>query len=160
MSADSASCAQQDRCVGDRLRPQSSPRDVVSTVGATRAAYLRWSAPENTGNSPIIGYVVRGPGSILVQGTTATVSGLSPDTEYTFEVVAVNAAGESLPALFTLRTTAEAAPAPAPAPARSSTRYATCADARKAGVTPIRRGTPTYDANGHLDRDGDGIACE
>jgi len=38
--------------------------------------------------------------------------------------------------------------------------YRTCADARAAGVTPIRTGTPLYDANRHLDRDGDGVACE
>ncbi len=41
-------------------------------------------------------------------------------------------------------------------------RYANCAAARAAGVTPIRRGTnPTlYAANRHMDRDGDGVACE
>jgi hypothetical protein len=38
--------------------------------------------------------------------------------------------------------------------------FARCADARAAGVTPIRRGTPLYDANRRLDRDGDGVACE
>jgi hypothetical protein len=42
----------------------------------------------------------------------------------------------------------------------SSTYYRTCADARAAGVTPIRRGTPAYAANPHLDGDKDGIACE
>ncbi|MSV73741.1 MAG: hypothetical protein F2881_10540 [Actinobacteria bacterium] len=35
-----------------------------------------------------------------------------------------------------------------------------CTEARAAGVTPIRRGTPMYDANTHLDRDKDGVACE
>lgn len=41
-------------------------------------------------------------------------------------------------------------------------RYANCTAARAAGVTPIRRATnPTlYAANRHMDRDGDGIACE
>lgn len=41
-----------------------------------------------------------------------------------------------------------------------ATSYRTCTDARAAGVTPIRAGTPLYDANRHLDRDGDGTACE
>ena len=41
-------------------------------------------------------------------------------------------------------------------------RYANCTAARAAGVTPIRRATnPTlYAANRHMDRDGDGVACE
>ena len=38
--------------------------------------------------------------------------------------------------------------------------YRTCADARAAGVAPIRRGSPLYEANRHLDRDKDGVACE
>jgi len=38
--------------------------------------------------------------------------------------------------------------------------YRTCADARAAGVAPLRAGTPLYDANRHLDRDKDGVACE
>jgi hypothetical protein len=38
--------------------------------------------------------------------------------------------------------------------------FANCTAARAAGVTPIRRGSPLYDANRKLDRDGDGVACE
>jgi len=36
--------------------------------------------------------------------------------------------------------------------------YANCSEARAAGAAPIRRGQPGYGA--HLDRDGDGVACE
>ena len=36
--------------------------------------------------------------------------------------------------------------------------YENCTEAREAGVTPIREGEPGYAP--HLDRDGDGIACE
>jgi len=39
-------------------------------------------------------------------------------------------------------------------------RFANCTEARAAGVTPLRAGTPLYDANTRLDRDKDGIACE
>ncbi|MFK0286531.1 excalibur calcium-binding domain-containing protein [Streptomyces sp. NPDC090499] len=39
-----------------------------------------------------------------------------------------------------------------------STYYANCTAARAAGVTPLYRGEPGYDS--HLDRDGDGVACE
>jgi hypothetical protein len=38
--------------------------------------------------------------------------------------------------------------------------YANCDAARAAGVAPIMRGTPEYDANPSLDRDRDGVACE
>lgn len=36
--------------------------------------------------------------------------------------------------------------------------YENCTAARRAGVTPIYRGQPGYGS--HLDRDGDGVACE
>ena len=49
------------------------------------------------------------------------------------------------------------------APARGAdsdveTYYANCAEVRAAGKAPLRRGQPGYAA--HLDRDGDGVACE
>ncbi|WP_345694704.1 excalibur calcium-binding domain-containing protein [Kitasatospora terrestris] len=36
--------------------------------------------------------------------------------------------------------------------------YKNCAEARAAGVAPLHRGDPGYAP--HLDRDGDGVACE
>lgn len=39
-----------------------------------------------------------------------------------------------------------------------SRTYRNCAEARAAGVAPIYRGQPGY--ADHLDRDGDGVACE
>jgi Excalibur calcium-binding domain/Protein of unknown function (DUF1524) len=48
---------------------------------------------------------------------------------------------------------ADAAPAP-----RAGTPFENCAAARAAGATPVRRGDPGY--GGHLDGDGDGVACE
>lgn len=47
------------------------------------------------------------------------------------------------------------APRPAPTPSRP---FVSCAEARAAGVAPVRRGQPGY--NPRLDRDGDGVACE
>jgi hypothetical protein len=38
--------------------------------------------------------------------------------------------------------------------------FANCAAVRAAGLGPIRRGTPLYASNQHLDRDMDGVACE
>jgi len=45
-------------------------------------------------------------------------------------------------------------------PAESTTVFANCAEARDAGVTPIKKGSPLYAANSKLDGDGDGVACE
>jgi hypothetical protein len=39
-----------------------------------------------------------------------------------------------------------------------ATYYANCSAVRAAGAAPIRTGDPGYDS--HLDRDGDGVACE
>ena len=50
---------------------------------------------------------------------------------------------------------ADAPPAQNPAPALT---FQTCADARAAGYRNMHRGAPGYSE--HLDRDGDGIACE
>jgi excalibur calcium-binding domain-containing protein len=36
--------------------------------------------------------------------------------------------------------------------------YGNCTEAREAGVTPLHEGDPGYGS--HLDRDGDGVACE
>lgn len=47
------------------------------------------------------------------------------------------------------------------APARASRSqglFANCAEARAAGVAPVRRGEPGYGP--HLDRDGNGVGCE
>ncbi|HEY1133924.1 MAG TPA: DUF1524 domain-containing protein, partial [Nocardioides sp.] len=52
----------------------------------------------------------------------------------------------------------DAAPTGAASDPGGTATYATCADARVAGVAPLRAGDPGYGA--HLDRDGDGTACE
>ncbi|MRR79233.1 excalibur calcium-binding domain-containing protein, partial [Bacillus anthracis] len=40
----------------------------------------------------------------------------------------------------------------------SSAYYKNCAAVRAAGKAPLYKGQPGYDS--HLDRDGDGVACE
>lgn len=49
-----------------------------------------------------------------------------------------------------------------PTPIGQPQRYRSCDEARKAGVTPIRKNgnRAIYDMNQHLDRDKDGVACE
>jgi hypothetical protein len=48
--------------------------------------------------------------------------------------------------------------APEPQPSESSPYYENCAEARAAGAAPLHVGDPGYAP--HLDRDGDGVACE
>jgi hypothetical protein len=52
-------------------------------------------------------------------------------------------------------------PTPRPQP-DGVQRYANCAEAKRAGVTPIRKRTNQnlYALNSHMDRDKDGVACE
>ena len=49
-------------------------------------------------------------------------------------------------------------PAPSPAPQPNQPYYPNCAAVKAAGRAPIYRGQPGYGP--HLDRDGDGVACE
>lgn len=55
---------------------------------------------------------------------------------------------------------APAVPAPAPVepPAPAAAYYPNCSAARAAGAAPVYAGQPGYGS--HLDRDGDGVACE
>jgi hypothetical protein len=59
-------------------------------------------------------------------------------------------------------TPSSSPPATTQAPPRGGggRAYANCTEARAAGAAPIMRGSPDYDLNRGLDRDGDGIACE
>ena len=80
----------------------TKPRTLSATPGNERAV-LRWSAPANDGGSTVTGYEVRNAegASVPVDTswttvglvTTHTVSGLTNETQYTFEVRAVNARG-------------------------------------------------------------------
>ena len=47
--------------------------------------------------------------------------------------------------------------APAQTKKKNNVSYANCTEARRAGVSNIRRGQPGYAQ--HLDRDNDGLAC-
>jgi hypothetical protein len=55
------------------------------------------------------------------------------------------------------RVPAQRPATPKPA-ANDGTYYRNCSEVRAAGKAPLRRGDPGYAP--HLDRDGDGIACE
>lgn len=76
----------------------------VSATAANGAATVTWTAPVNTGGVPLTGYVVTpsigsvAQTAVTVTGnppaTTATVTGLTNGTAYTFTVTAANGVGQ------------------------------------------------------------------
>lgn len=78
-----------------------APTIGTATTTGTTTATVSYTAPTNTGSSPITSYTaVSSPGGVT--GTlsqagsgTITVSGLTSGTDYTFTVFATNAAGNS-----------------------------------------------------------------
>jgi Fibronectin type III domain/Putative Ig domain len=74
-----------------------APTNVVAVAG-NQSASLTWTAPGNTGGSPVSSYIIASPQIAPVQatftgGTAATVTSLTNATPYTFTVSAVNAVG-------------------------------------------------------------------
>jgi hypothetical protein len=124
---------------------------------------LYWFRPHTVGPVPLV-YDLYVNGSKVTEGladTNYALSGLIPATAYVIQVIARNPIGQSTSQINVTTKAASAAPVAPAAPAGGGgTRYANCTDARAAGVTPIRRPSALYSANTHLDRDGDGIACE
>jgi YVTN family beta-propeller protein len=89
---DAASTPQTVSLVG-RTAP-GAPANVTATAG-NGTATVRWTAPPN-GGSPITSYVVTaspGVATMTVTTTSATFSGLTNGTTYTFQVAAANAIG-------------------------------------------------------------------
>lgn len=153
--------------------PETPTGFEVSITGETYV-YLDWNEPyDRRPSAPT--YEVRGPGVIDTQLTGyARVEGLEPGVTYEFLLVALNSAGESAPASLSVTTRPRpqydipdtGTPEPLPtfdSDYSSAGYYPTCADARGAGVPlPIRdyEQPDVYNMNPHLDRDGDGTACE
>ena len=72
------------------------PTAILTTPGAGQVA-LSWTAP-SSGGSAITHYIVNyGIGILLSPFTTATVTGLTAGTLYTFTITAVNGVGNSAP---------------------------------------------------------------
>ncbi|HRE00897.1 MAG TPA: fibronectin type III domain-containing protein, partial [Ilumatobacteraceae bacterium] len=71
----------------------SLAQNLTATAGDEQVV-LSWDAPLDDGGSPVTGYVVTTTGgSCAVSGLTATCTGLTNGTEYSFTVAATNSTG-------------------------------------------------------------------
>ena len=100
--------------------PPGPPTDVAATAGDGEAT-VSWSPPLSDGGSPIVQYAVTStPDSLtaVVEGSTlsATVTGLTNGTAYTFVVTATNAIGASGPSAPSSPVTPTLPPTPIPTP--------------------------------------------
>ena len=72
----------------------------VTAIPGDRSAVVSWHAPASDGGSAIEGYlVIASPGDMFAKtrgATSAAVTGLTNGTNYTFTVIALNAAGASV----------------------------------------------------------------
>jgi len=91
-----------DDTVSRIIFPPQPPSNVTATPGDTKAT-ISWSAPTNTGGSPITGYnATASPGGKSCTTTTATsctISGLTNGATYYISVTASNAVGTSEPSV-------------------------------------------------------------
>src|SRR5205814_6620820 len=75
-----------------------APTGVGATAG-NASANVTWTAPLNGGGTPIVGFTVTSSGGQTASAppgsSSATVSGLTNGTSYTFAVTATNAVGTS-----------------------------------------------------------------
>ena len=73
------------------------PTGVVATPGNSSAT-VTWTAPTNTGGSPITSYEIMHPGGPLFtsSSTSVNVTGLTNGNSYTFTVLALNSHGKSV----------------------------------------------------------------
>ncbi|GIH27723.1 chitinase [Acrocarpospora phusangensis] len=92
--AQATNCRINDvNCDGSADTPPGAPGNLTSPVKTTRTVLLAWTA-STPGSLPITGYeVYGGPATVTTTGTTATVTGLNPNTAYTFTVKAKDRKG-------------------------------------------------------------------
>lgn len=98
--AEPTSCRINDaNCDGSADEPPAAPGGLRSPVKTTKTVSLEWDAAQ-PGSLPITAYEVYNGSSLAttVPETSATVTGLTPNTEYTFTVKARDRKGNLSPA--------------------------------------------------------------
>ncbi|MFI7121229.1 fibronectin type III domain-containing protein [Amycolatopsis sp. NPDC049868] len=108
-SAASAAVTARTQAAPDTQAP-TVPGNPRSTGTTQTSVSLEWNAA--TDNVGVAGYDVFNGGTLVksVTGTSATVDGLAPDTEYSFTVVAKDAAGNASAASAAITVRTQAAP--------------------------------------------------
>lgn len=135
---------------GVALMPAATPTAVPAADPVSRQAPVTSTVTSTARATP--------PTTTVTQTATTTASAEpTPVAEPVADPAAAQPPAESVytPAP---RTTYAPAPAPVAEPAPQSTYYKNCTAVRAAGAAPIYRGQAGYAS--HLDRDGDGVACE
>ncbi|WP_259392087.1 lytic polysaccharide monooxygenase [Paenibacillus thiaminolyticus] len=102
--------------------PPTAPSSLTASAITSSSVTLTWNA--STDNVGVAGYRIYNGTALAVttSGLSYTVSGLQPETSYTFTVVAFDAAGNVSPPSSALNVTT--APAPAATPWAPNTSYA------------------------------------
>ncbi|WHT17362.1 glycosyl hydrolase family 18 protein [Crossiella sp. CA-258035] len=95
-----------NKCDGAADRGPEAPTGLRSIGKTTKTVTLAWTAAV-AGDFPVAGYeITGGAGVVSVTGTSGTVTGLTPNTDYTFTVKARDTRGNLSPAsaAVTVRT--------------------------------------------------------
>ena len=72
----------------------SAPTGVSASIASTTSIALAWAAPASSGDDPVTSYAISwAGGSSTATGLSATITGLTTGTAYSFSVAAVSAAG-------------------------------------------------------------------
>ena len=99
-----------DDTVSRIIFPPQPPDNFTATPGNAQAT-ISWTAPTNTGGSPITGYTatasVGGQSCTTTTATSCTISGLTNGTTYYVSVTATNAVGISDPSVVAVTPTAD-----------------------------------------------------
>ncbi len=149
-----------------RVRPQGPPAAPVGASATTGdgTATITWATPPSNGGSPITGYTVTSyPGgltrTVAATARTATLTGLTNGTGYTFRVTATNALGTSPASAPTTRvvpTGRPTAPLNPTATAGDARATITWAAPASSGGSPITGYTITSTTSGHTRTVGPG----